>query len=323
LQETTKCPIHEGIRPLRVRPLSYPERVPKAWGFFVGASCILASQGLAVRVRRIAILIDGGFFIKRLPRVVGARFRETPEAVAETARILCKRHVQRLIGERNNANPSRWLDHVYRLFYYDARPYNGISHHPLANHRIEYARTDQAMFREALFQALRQKRKFALRLGKVNKESDWQIAARLTKRLLRTTRWLPLLEAALGDPPPVAPAALNEAERAELLRTIAAWRELGDADVVLGLRQKGVDMRIGLDIASITLKKQADTIILVTGDSDFVPAAKLARREGMEFILDPMWQSVEADLFEHIDGLASVLRPGEARQDDLEAEDAM
>jgi uncharacterized LabA/DUF88 family protein len=54
--------------------------------------------------------------------------------------------------------------------------------------------------------------------------------------------------------------------------------------------------------------------VLVSGDSDFVPAAKLARREGMEFILDPLWQSVNNDLFEHIDGLQSGLnRP--ARHD--------
>ncbi len=49
----------------------------------------------------------------------------------------------------------------------------------------------------------------------------------------------------------------------------------------------------------------------VAGDSDFVPAAKLARREGIEFILDPLWQQVNADLFEHIDGLQSGLKkPG-------------
>jgi uncharacterized LabA/DUF88 family protein len=72
-------------------------------------------------------------------------------------------------------------------------------------------------------------------------------------------------------------------------------------------------MRIGLDITSITLKKQADTMILVTGDSDFVPAAKLARREGVEFILDPMRQSIGDDLFEHIDGLVSVLGQGNLR----------
>jgi len=265
-----------------------------------------------VRVRRIAILIDGGFFIKRLPRVVGPRFRHTPEAVAETARILCKRHTQRLIGERERDANSRWLDHVYRLFYYDARPYDGVSHHPTLNRRIEFSRTDQARFREALFHALRQKRKFALRLGQVTKESDWQISARLTKRLLKTRNWLHLLDAALraGD---AQRELLTEQQRRELERLVADWRELGETDVALGLRQKGVDMRIGLDITSITLKKQADTIILVTGDSDFVPAAKLARREGVEFILDPMRQNIGDDLFEHIDGLVSVLGQGPLR----------
>jgi uncharacterized LabA/DUF88 family protein len=292
---------------LGVRPLTYPERVPKPWGF-------LRFWAGLVRVRRIAILIDGGFFIKRLPRVVEHRFRHTPEAVAETARILCKRHVQRLIGERERDENSRWLDHVYRLFYYDARPYDGISHHPTLNRRIEFARTDQARFRGALFQALRQKRKFALRLGKVTKESDWQISARLTKRLLKTRNWLHLLAAPLpGADPAREPIALAPEQRKELERLVADWRELGETDVALGLRQKGVDMRIGLDITSITLKKQADTMILVTGDSDFVPAAKLARREGVEFILDPMRQSIEDDLFEHIDGLVSVLGQGNLR----------
>jgi hypothetical protein len=34
---------------------------------------------------------------------------------------------------------------------------------------------------------------------------------------------------------------------------------------------------------------------------------KLARRQGVQFILNPLWQSVNADLFEHIDGLQSGL----------------
>ena len=64
-------------------------------------------------------------------------------------------------------------------------------------------------------------------------------------------------------------------------------------------------MRIGLDIASIALKRQAETIVLVSGDADFVPAAKLARREGVQFVLDALWRSVSPDLLEHIDGLRS------------------
>lgn len=80
---------------------------------------------------------------------------------------------------------------------------------------------------------------------------------------------------------------------------------LKESDFTISFQQKGVDMRIGLDIASLVYKKQADQIILIAGDSDFVPAAKLARREGIDFILDPMWATIKDNLFEHIDGLMS------------------
>ena len=52
-------------------------------------------------------------------------------------------------------------------------------------------------------------------------------------------------------------------------------------------------------------KKQVDQIVLIAGDADFVPAAKQARREGIDFILDPMWQPIPPNLNEHIDGLRS------------------
>jgi uncharacterized LabA/DUF88 family protein len=67
-------------------------------------------------------------------------------------------------------------------------------------------------------------------------------------------------------------------------------------------------MRVGLDIAAMAFKRQVKQIVLVAGDSDFVPAAKLARREGIDFILDPMWAPIRDDLHEHIDGLRSTLK---------------
>jgi uncharacterized LabA/DUF88 family protein len=94
----------------------------------------------------------------------------------------------------------------------------------------------------------------------------------------------------------------------DLLNGTLAVQQLTEQDVLYSVPQKGVDMRIGLDIASIAFKKQADQIILVAGDSDFVPAAKLARREGIDFILDPMWATIRADLHEHVDGLRSVIQ---------------
>ncbi len=64
-------------------------------------------------------------------------------------------------------------------------------------------------------------------------------------------------------------------------------------------------MKIGLDIAALAFKRLVDRIVLISGDSDFVPASKLARREGIDFVLDPMWNPINPDLHEHIDGLQS------------------
>lgn len=60
------------------------------------------------------------------------------------------------------------------------------------------------------------------------------------------------------------------------------------------------------------------TAILIAGDSDFVPAAKHARREGIDFILDPMWHTIKDSLYEHIDGLETcVSKEPYNRQDPL------
>ncbi len=269
----------------------------------LGAFCVF---GDTMRVRKIAVFIDGGFFLKRLPQLVEQRFRDTPEAVAETARVLCKKHILRLVGDEERED-GRWLDHAYRFFYYDARPYEGVAHHPLANRQIQYKYSPEADFRRKLFAELRKKRKFALRLGRVERTGGWQIRnEKLTKRLLKTKNISGVLKR-LAEGETVDPEGLSEEQRAELQLLAESWDGLSDRDVDLSLRQKGVDMRLGIDITSITLKKQADTLILVTGDSDFVPAAKLARREGAEVILDPLRQSVKPELYEHIDGLSSVL----------------
>ena len=62
-------------------------------------------------------------------------------------------------------------------------------------------------------------------------------------------------------------------------------------------------MKLGLDVASLAYKRLVDRIVLIAGDSDFVPAAKLARREGLDFVLDPLLAAIDPDLKEHIDGL--------------------
>jgi uncharacterized LabA/DUF88 family protein len=64
-------------------------------------------------------------------------------------------------------------------------------------------------------------------------------------------------------------------------------------------------MKLGVDVTSLALKRLVNRIVLIAGDADFVPAAKFARREGIDFVLDPMWNPVPPSLFEQIDGLTS------------------
>lgn len=257
--------------------------------------------------RQIAILVDGGFFLKRIPNLVRESDCNTPEGVAACMRRLCRNHVKLLTGD----DESRWQRHVYRIFYYDAAPYDGAAHHPVENRQIAFGKSDLATFRNNLFDILRRQRNVALRLGKVIRDGDWSIVGPDSRKIIATKAWIDQLDLSTADQ--YGFVHLGEKQRIEAVRLQNLWRNIPSHNVRLPLKQKGVDMRIGLDIASIALKKQAQTVILVAGDSDFVPAAKLARREGLQFILDPMWQKVNADLFEHIDGLQSGL-PNPNRQ---------
>jgi uncharacterized LabA/DUF88 family protein len=252
--------------------------------------------------REIAILIDGGFLTKRLQRLVGSPKKLTPRKVCGIIRSICREHVRKLTGDAD----TNWHKHVYRIFYYDAPPFTGQAHHPLSRKQINYAKSDLALFQNELFADLKRQRNMALRLGTLSKQSGWTMHSERLVRLLRTKSLL----AELSSLPTLADGSMNlTAEQVNALQDHhRTWEKLEDWMVQLDLRQKGVDMRIGLDIASITLKRLASTIILIAGDADFVPAAKLARREGMQFILDPLWQSVSDDLFEHIDGLQTVLK---------------
>lgn len=70
--------------------------------------------------------------------------------------------------------------------------------------------------------------------------------------------------------------------------------------------QKGVDMKIGIDIASLAYKKLVDRIVLVTNDTDLIPAVKLARINGIQVRivnLDSMHNlfKAHADMHEALD----------------------
>ena len=60
---------------------------------------------------------------------------------------------------------------------------------------------------------------------------------------------------------------------------------LTDADFKPDFEQKGVDMRIGLDMANFSATKTVDRIVLITGDTDCLPAMKHARINGLQVVL--------------------------------------
>ena len=76
---------------------------------------------------------------------------------------------------------------------------------------------------------------------------------------------------------------------------------LTDDDFEPELRQKGVDIKIGLDLAWISYNHIAERVIFVTGDSDFVPAIKTARRNGIFVYLVTLNHMVRGELPDNCD----------------------
>lgn len=221
---------------------------------------------------KTAIFVDGAFFIRRIQYLYKKKrdFDTTnAESIVSELENICYRHLNQKNKETGEYDRAHDL---YRIFFYDCLPLSKRVSKPISKDSFDFSTTEQYKLRLAILECLKRKPKTALRLGKLQDMGGWKIKPDVLKNLLEKT---------------------------------VAFEDLTDDDFSYEVRQKSVDMKIGIDIASVSYKKQAERIVLISGDSDFVPAAKLARREGIEFILDPMWQPISSDLFEHIDGLSS------------------
>lgn len=201
---------------------------------------------------RFAILIDGGFFTRKLYSKLGKRTPTVDDVTAEIARL------------RSNE-----MFHGYELlrtYYYDAQPATGVVKHPITGVELNLANTAVSTRNKAFLQKLELQPDISLRAGEVS------------------PRGYKLNYNVFADP-----EFANRVPRAD--------------DFVLDLEQKGVDLRIGLDIARLSLRQMVRTIVVVTGDSDFIPAFKFARREGVRVILGHMGHGVKSELKAHTDGL--------------------
>lgn len=222
-------------------------------------------------MRNVAILVDGGFYLKQHRKHFN---QNDAEQVAKDLLSHCLKHIYNKQNQQEKEY-DREPERLYRIFFYDCSPVQKKIHHPLTNNLIDFSKSNTATFRLNLHKQLKQTRNLALRLGVLDeKNARWKIKCPKKERKFIANK-------------------LTE--------------NLIESDVVYYAQQKNVDMKIGLDIASMSYKRIVDKIVLISGDSDFVPAAKLARREGIEFILDPMRAPIKVDLQEHIDGLNTTL----------------
>jgi Uncharacterized conserved protein len=160
---------------------------------------------------------------------------------------------------------------LHRIYFYDSKPLETAENKPLGGGKVDFGVTAAAARNKSLQSSLMREPFFALRFGELYLEG-WRLRRKVLHR--------------------AGPAVQIDAD-----------------DLEPNIRQKGVDMRIGLDIASLTLKKHAQVIVLVTADSDFVPAMKFARREGAQLVLVTLGHGIRDGLREHADMVIDQLPP--------------
>ena len=138
---------------------------------------------------------------------------------------------------------------------------------------IDFSRAPGTAWSNTLYRCFSEKPKTALRMGE----------------LAESTASFVLKDSVLG----------------ELISRDKEITDLRENDFRIDVKQKGVDMRIGLDVATMAQARIVDQIVLIAGDSDFLPVIKMARRSGIEVLLDPMKQFPKRNMIEHVDGIES------------------
>lgn len=142
-------------------------------------------------------------------------------------------------------------EELFRIYYYDCPPFGGTLFHPMNRTAEDYSATAVFAARTQLLEELSQSDHVAVRAGVLTADG-WKLKYRSQQELMKVSR-----------------------------ACVAA-------DFEPDFGQKRVDMKIGLDVAWLSGKDIVERIVLVTADTDFVPAMKFARREGVQIVLVPM-----------------------------------
>lgn len=153
---------------------------------------------------------------------------------------------------------------LLRIYFYDSPPVSGVLTNPIDGAVLDLGKSAVHLRNTKLLNDIELLPDFALRRGEAIARG-WKLGEKALKRLQKA---------------PAPPKA---------------------ADLVPNIQQKGVDLRIGLDIARLALRQTANVIVVVTGDSDLIPAFKFARREGLRVYLDHLGMPIRRELRAHAD----------------------
>ncbi len=164
-------------------------------------------------------------------------------------------------------------EELFRIYCYHCPPFGESAAHPLTGAKVDFSATATFTGMTGLIRDLSLKDAVAFRAGELSFDG-WKIKKQAMEDVAKT------------------------------------GRPLTASDFAPDLKQKRVDIKIGLDVAWLSSKGIVDRIVLVTGDSDFIPATKFARREGVQVVLVTLGHRyIKHDLLVHADELRSVAYP--------------
>lgn len=206
------------------------------------------------KCHRVAILIDGEWFRKELESCFLPT--STRKAIAAAKRNGTNPPTNPIpngiTAEILYRNSLKVLhpreEECFRIFYYDALPFLGKVANPIDQSETDYAASAVATARKRFFLELSEMELVAVRNGDC-RARGWKIKDSILRQRIQSGQ-----------------------------NTIT----LNATDISHTFEQKGVDMRIGMDVATLSLKRIVDRIIILSGDTDLIPAMKLARREGLQ-----------------------------------------
>ncbi|MEZ2459364.1 NYN domain-containing protein [Salinicoccus roseus] len=165
-------------------------------------------------------------------------------------------------------------EELFRIFYYQGSPNKQEVEKPISKDVMNFSNSDIHRFSTEMIETLAVKDYIAMRLGETQFRG-WKLKAPVMQRIRN------------GD--------------------IKDTTQLTDYDFVPDFQQKGVDIKIGLDVAWLSNNSIVDRIYMITGDADFVPALKHARREGIQIKLIKIGtKRVHENLEKHSDYIVEI-----------------